>query len=225
MLRRAAHLFIAAWLMSAVLTTADRPFGERRCVGPEIIGPAGISTGEPRRVDASHLEDGVPYQDLIRSVAKHHGVPADLVVSVIRHESNFNPGAISPRGAGGLMQLMPDTAAELGIRDIFDVEENLEGGVRYLRGLLERFSGDVALAVAAYNAGAEVVKRHGGIPPYPETQRYVERILTIYQSLPERSISGGSGATDSGIDLAILTWSDLSCRFLGLTLGTRHDSS
>jgi Transglycosylase SLT domain len=223
MLRRAAHLFAAAWLMSAVLT-ADRPFGERRCVGPEIIGPAGLSAGEPLPVETTHLEDGVPYRDLIRSVAKHHGVPANLVASVIRHESNFNPGAISPRGAGGLMQLMPDTAAELGIRNIFDVEENLEGGVRYLRGLLERFSGDVALAVAAYNAGAEVVKRHGGIPPYPETQRYVERILDVYQGPPERSVSAGTGATDAGIDLAVLTWSDLGCRLIGRTLGPRHDS-
>jgi len=113
----------------------------------------------------------------IRQVARQHGLSAALVESVIRAESAFNPRAQSPKGAQGLMQLMPGTAASLGVRDAFDPRQNIDGGVRHLRALIDRYLGNVPLAVAAYNAGAGAVDVHRGIPPYPETQQYVQKVL------------------------------------------------
>jgi soluble lytic murein transglycosylase-like protein len=121
------------------------------------------------------------YRQLIREAAERHEVAPALVESVIRVESNFEPRAVSPKGARGLMQLMPSTAAQLGVRDVFDVRENVEAGVRHLRDLLNRYRGDVTFALAAYNAGAEAVARYGGIPPFAETQAYVARILSLLQ--------------------------------------------
>ena len=117
--------------------------------------------------------------DVIRGAAQRHGVSEDLVSAVIRVESAFNVRAVSPKGARGLMQLMPGTAAILGVRDSFDPIENIEGGVRHLRGLLDRFANNLPLALAAYNAGAGAVDSYGGIPPFPETQAYVVRILGL----------------------------------------------
>jgi soluble lytic murein transglycosylase-like protein len=117
--------------------------------------------------------------DIIRAASQRHGLPEDLVSAVIRTESAFNARAVSPKGARGLMQLMPGTAAILGVRDSFDPNENIEGGVRHLRGLLDRFSNNLPLALAAYNAGAGAVDSYRGIPPFPETQAYVVRILGL----------------------------------------------
>ncbi len=100
-----------------------------------------------------------------------------LVHAVIGAESAFNPWAVSRKGAQGLMQLMPRTASALGVRDSFNPRDNIEGGVRHLRYLLDRYSGNVSLALAAYNAGEGAVDYYGGIPPYPETQQYVQKIL------------------------------------------------
>ena len=113
-----------------------------------------------------------PYRDLIRAAAARHALAPELVESVIRVESNFQARAVSPKGARGLMQLMPATAAQLGVRNVFDVHQNIEGGVRHLRHLVDRYGGNLALALAAYNAGVEAVGRYGGIPPYAETQMY-----------------------------------------------------
>jgi hypothetical protein len=104
-------------------------------------------------------------------------VPESLVAAVISVESEFNPRAVSSRGALGLMQLMPTTAALLGVRDAFDPRENVDAGARHLRDLLDRFANDVSLALAAYNAGAQAVIRHGGVPPYPETRAFIARVL------------------------------------------------
>lgn len=113
----------------------------------------------------------------IELVAMRHRVPARLILAVIHAESGFDRCAVSKAGARGLMQIMPDTAASLGVRDSLDARENLDGGVRYLRWLLDRFGGDTRLALAAYNAGPEAVAAYGGIPPYPETEGYVARVL------------------------------------------------
>jgi hypothetical protein len=113
----------------------------------------------------------------IREAAVRHGVPESLVAAVISVESEFNPRAVSHRGALGLMQLMPTTAALLGVRNAFDPRENVDGGARHLRDLLDRFANDVSLALAAYNAGAQAVIKYGGVPPYPETQAFVARVL------------------------------------------------
>lgn len=117
------------------------------------------------------------FGDEIREIAARHGVGADLVEAVIRAESAFNPRAVSIKGAQGLMQLMPRTASSLGVRNVFDPRENIDGGVRHLRYLLDKYPGNVSLALAAYNAGEKAVDQYGGIPPYAETQQYVQKIL------------------------------------------------
>jgi len=117
------------------------------------------------------------YSEEIREIAARHGVNADLVEAVIRVESAFNPRAVSNKGAQGLMQLMPRTASALGVRNVFDPYQNIDGGVRHLRYLLDRYPGNVSLALAAYNAGEKAVDYHRGIPPYAETTQYVQRIL------------------------------------------------
>ncbi len=113
----------------------------------------------------------------MEDAAKTFSLPLTLLHSVIKAESNFNPQAKSPAGAKGLMQLMPGTAKELGVKNIYDVEENIRGGAKYLRNMLDKFDQNVKLALAAYNAGPGAVKKHGGIPPYEETQKYVAKIM------------------------------------------------
>jgi hypothetical protein len=116
----------------------------------------------------------------IEQTAGRYGVDHRLVQAVVQVESGGNPRAVSPKGARGLMQLMPARAEALGVRDSFDPGANLDGGVRHLRELLTRFSGDLTLALAAYNAGEEAVRLHNGVPPFPETQAYVRKVLAIY---------------------------------------------
>jgi soluble lytic murein transglycosylase-like protein len=113
----------------------------------------------------------------IREVAERNGVDPALVEAVIRVESAFNPWAVSPKGAQGLMQLMPRTANALGVRDSFNPRQNIEGGVRHLRYLLDRYPGNLSLAVAAYNAGEGAVDYYGGVPPFAETRQYVQKVL------------------------------------------------
>ena len=133
--------------------------------------------GEPRAIDESAPLD---LPRMILEAARRGGLDPALVAAVVRVESAFLPEAVSPKGALGLMQLMPATAAELGVTDPFAPDQNLAAGVRHLSGLLSRYDGDVRRALAAYNAGAASVDRHGGIPPYPETRAYVERVLEVY---------------------------------------------
>ena len=113
----------------------------------------------------------------IKEVADRYGVRADLVAAVIEAESEFNPRAVSRRGARGLMQLMPKTAATLGVDDLFDPKANIDAGVRHLRAMMDRFDNNIPLALAAYNAGEVAVIKHRGVPPYRETRAYVKRIL------------------------------------------------
>jgi soluble lytic murein transglycosylase-like protein len=120
------------------------------------------------------------YDRLIVQLGRRHRVQPALIKAVIAAESNFEPEAVSRVGAQGLMQLMPATARELGVARPFGVIENIDGGVRYLRAMLDRY-GDVSRALAAYNAGPTAVDRHRGVPPYPETQAYVRRVLEYYR--------------------------------------------
>jgi soluble lytic murein transglycosylase-like protein len=117
---------------------------------------------------------------LVHTAASSAGLDSLLVMSVIAAESAFDPRAVSPKNAKGLMQLMPETAARFGVQDPFNPEQNIRGGTTYLRWLLERFSGDVTLALAAYNAGEAKVDFYGGVPPYPETKSYIARIKRTY---------------------------------------------
>jgi len=131
------------------------------------------------------VEPGAGPRDLralAEAAARKHRLDPALVLAVVSVESAFRPDAVSPKGAQGLMQLMPGTAASLGVRDPFDPEQNLDGGARYLRGLVEQYGGNLVKALAAYNAGAGAVSRHGGVPPYRETREYVKRVLRRYQS-------------------------------------------
>lgn len=117
---------------------------------------------------------------LVSQLARRYGVDARLVQAIITVESDFNPRAVSHAGAQGLMQLMPETAARFQVDDPFDPRANIEGGVRYLKHLFQRFPGDVQRVLAAYNAGEGAVERYGGIPPYRETQHYVARVMSLY---------------------------------------------
>lgn len=117
----------------------------------------------------------------VRQACEQYGVDVALVRAVIHAESWFNQRAMSHAGAQGLMQLMPATQQRFGVRNAFDSRQNISAGVRYLRELLDRFRGDMRLAAAAYNAGENAVQRHGGIPPYPETRTYVERVITLQE--------------------------------------------
>ena len=121
-----------------------------------------------------------PFSELIRAAAKRHGVDEMLITCVIAEESNFNPHALSPRLAAGLMQLLPSTALRFAVTDVFDPVQNIEAGTRYLKELLDHYRGDLKLALAAYNAGPEVVTRYGGVPPYAETRNYVKHITARY---------------------------------------------
>jgi soluble lytic murein transglycosylase-like protein len=141
----------------------------RREAAPEPEQPAAVAATD--------------WETLAKDTAHRHRVDAGLVRAIIDVESGFRPRAVSPKGAMGLMQLMPTTAAELGVTDPFDPEQNVDGGVRYLRALLTRYGGDQRLALAAYNAGSAAVERHGGIPPYSETRSYVKKVLARYRKV------------------------------------------
>ena len=156
---------------SGQLVLSNRPRGgggyESTYTAPGASLPA---TKPPRANLPTH------YDELIRQHAGRHGLSPDLVKAVIKAESNFNRYAVSPKGAMGLMQLMPATARSLGVADPFHPEENIRGGVSYLAGLLARYDQNVELALAAYNAGPGAVERYGAVPPYRETRDYVKKI-------------------------------------------------
>jgi len=124
-----------------------------------------------------------PYHRKIEDVSRRYGLDPDLLKAVIMAESGGEPYAVSRKGALGLMQIMPDTASELGVRDPFNPHANIEGGARYLRQLLDRFQGNLLLALAGYNAGPSVVERYRGVPPYSETRRYIRRVLSLWKAL------------------------------------------
>lgn len=129
------------------------------------------------------------YQQEIASAAKQHQLDPALIRAVIHAESAFNPKALSKSGAAGLMQLMPDTATEAGVKNVWHQQQNIQGGASYLASLLKRYKDDVKLAMAAYNAGPGAVDKHQGIPPYAETQRYVERVQLLFSRYQKAAYS------------------------------------
>lgn len=131
---------------------------------------------------------GQPYDHIIRRIAHKYNVDPELIHSIIRAESNYNSQAVSPKGAVGLMQLMPGTAEELGIENLYDPTQNIEGGVRYLKSLLKTYDQKDDLVLAAYNAGRDAVKKHKGVPPYPETIAYIKRVKSYWH--PKKPKSG-----------------------------------
>jgi soluble lytic murein transglycosylase-like protein len=160
-----------------------------------LATPAGA---ESRRPSPS---DHRTYSREIAEASSRYAVPERLIWAVIRVESGFDHRAVSRKGARGLMQLMPETAAILGVRDSFDPRENIHGGTRHLRALMERFRYNPRLAVAAYNAGEKAVVEFGGVPPFPETQEYVIRVLRFYNAPIEwdESPDGGHRLVGHGV--------------------------
>ncbi|MGA7218940.1 MAG: lytic transglycosylase domain-containing protein [Candidatus Sulfotelmatobacter sp.] len=149
--------------------------------------PPDLAALEPKKDEASvrpllqpstrHIEQPIDLNEVVKAASGTYSLDPDLVNSVIRAESGFNVKAVSPKGAQGLMQLMPQTASQLGVQNAFDAKANVEGGTRYLRELLERYNFDLIKALAAYNAGPQRVEQYGGVPPYYETKAYVARIV------------------------------------------------
>jgi soluble lytic murein transglycosylase-like protein len=142
------------------------------------IGMLGTAHAQP--FDAEILR----YSKMVDSACRAHGVDGALVHAVIRAESSYNPNAVSPAGASGLMQLMPETAKRYGVRDIFDPAQNINGGVKHLKELLVQFDDDMELAIAAYNAGPNAVIRAGNrVPAYPQTVAYVPKVIEYYRQV------------------------------------------
>ncbi len=134
---------------------------------------------------------GAEIARLVEESARKHGLDPALVLAVVSVESGFKPEAVSPKGAQGLMQLMPRTAASLGVQDAFDPEQNIDAGVRHLESLVRLYDGNLTRALAAYNAGQGAVAKHGGVPPYRETRAYVRKVLERYRA--KAAAGGGAG--------------------------------
>ncbi len=167
---------------------ADQRSG--RLVRSVVVAPRLITAQAMSASPADSAAD-VPESNMLRMIdriADEQAVEAPLVHSVIRAESNYNPYAISPKGAQGMMQLIPATARRFGVANTFNPKQNVEGGVRYLRFLLELYHGDYPKAIAAYNAGEAAVERYGGIPPYPETQNYVLQVAKNLKVARQHSV-------------------------------------
>lgn len=178
------------------VASQSRPLRLQPLAVPPRTAPAAAPNIFKPAIDLpSPTAAGPELAELIRKYAAQYGLDPQLVQLVIRMESGFNPQAVSPKGAMGLMQLMPGTAALLGVRDPFDVEQNLAGGIRYLKMCLDRFNNQLPLALAAYNAGPENVSRFGGIPPFAETVNYVRQIMAAYTGeLPHVPILASAAA-------------------------------
>jgi soluble lytic murein transglycosylase-like protein len=193
---RAAALAVALALLALTAPAAqERTAGVVTFVDREgnikiVSVPAAQSA---KRVPAGSADRRAELWPTVQETALAHGLDPALVDLVIRMESGYNPRAVSPKGARGVMQLLPSTASAYGVADIFNPKENLRGGIRYLRDLLGRFGSDVRLALAAYNAGPEAVEKHRGVPPYPETRNYVNAILAAYGGSGSQKLTGGFG--------------------------------
>jgi soluble lytic murein transglycosylase-like protein len=151
--------------------------------------PSAVALAVPRATQPASPREDDAYASEIAEASARYAVPERLIRAVIRVESGFDHRAVSRKGARGLMQLMPETAAMLGVQDPFDPRQNIHGGTAHLRAMMERFRHDVRLAVAAYNAGEKPVAQHRGIPPYTETRAYVTQVMRFYE--------GAGGPTSS----------------------------
>ena len=172
--------------MSAVSAGVDQNFQSILDASMSTKAGASVSSSDkvfsPSSVAASKSASKEELDSLISKYASQNSLDPDFVKAVVKQESGFNPSAKSHCGAMGLMQLMPATASSLGVHNPYDPEQNIAGGTKYLKGLMDRFEGNKELALAAYNAGPGAVKKYGGVPPYRETQNYVKNIISSYQN-------------------------------------------
>jgi hypothetical protein len=170
-----------------------------------------VATIEPEEVFVSAPRAAIPkspFRDLIEAAASRYNVDAELIASIIAAESNFDPKAISRRNARGLMQLLPETASRLGVHNIFDPAENIDAGTRYLSDLLTQYKNDLALTLAAYNAGPLRVKQYGRVPPFTETQLYVRKVRTAYakrKAAIDVTSKSPNAATSGATTTAVIT--------------------
>ena len=152
--------------------------------------------------NVTHPAGTVTYADLFNEAATTYGVDVNLLTAIAKQESNFKADAVSSAGAIGIMQLMPATAESLGVSNPYDARENIMGGAKYIRQMLDRYDGDVTLALAAYNAGSGNVAKYGGVPPFTETQNYVAKVTANYENkveVPDIVYSSPAGTSDSAI--------------------------
>ncbi|PYT88486.1 MAG: lytic transglycosylase domain-containing protein [Acidobacteria bacterium] len=164
------------------------------------IEPEEVFTPVPAQPPAAPAAAMSPYHELVAAAASRYGVDAELITSVIAVESNFDPKAVSRKNARGLMQLLPETAARFGVKDVFDPAENIDAGTRYLRDLLQLYNNDLTLTLAAYNAGPDNVQKYGRVPPFSETVSYVKRVKRNYEkgksAAPPKTATPKTAATD-----------------------------
>lgn len=169
-------------------------------IGGLVLHPAlpedGLTLADIHNIPAPREESDPPFHAYIVQAAETYDVDAALIRAIILAESSFNPMAVSNRGAQGLMQLMPATARALGVEDSFDPAVNIDAGVRYFRKMLDRFDGDVTLALAAYNAGSRHVRNYGGVPPFGATRHYIQKVLEYKERYQNETAAGqGDGPT------------------------------
>jgi len=191
-LRSGARVHVSSYQLVGNVYRVQISGGSAEIAAADVVAiePEEIFVAAPRLPLAE-----APFGELIRKAAEKYDVDPDLVFSVVAAESNFNPRAVSRRNARGLMQLLPETARRFGVKDIYDPEQNVDAGTRYLRELLKQFRGDLALTLAAYNAGPRAVDRYGRVPPYNETIAYVRAIRKTYE---QRKLTGTSPAQAAG---------------------------
>lgn len=178
------ELVVEGWRVEGERIDVELPGGGRMALPAssiEAVRP--VASARPRQEEPTPVDGGEwrawagEFADIIHEAARTYDLDPVLLAAVMRIESNFDPFAVSPKGACGLLQLIPATARRFGVGDVFDPAENVHGGARYLQWLMARYDGDTRLALAAYNAGENAVDRYGGIPPYRETQNYVRKVL------------------------------------------------
>ncbi len=158
-----------------------------------------------KSAESGQTKKATNLDDVFRSASEKYGVPLNLLKAVAKAESGFDASCVSSCGAEGIMQLMPSTAASLGVQNSFDPEQNVMGGAKYLGQLLSSFGGDAKLAVAAYNAGGGAVRKYGGIPPYKETQNYVKKVLGyagMDVSVPDTALTSDASSADPAVSSA-----------------------
>ncbi len=162
---------------NGIVCYTDAPLGKR---ADKIHKEKNPLAPDQNQIPRRSSKDSGDYHTIVHEKASNYNIDPSLIKALIKTESNWNYRAVSRKGAIGLMQLMPSTATDMNVRNPFDPEENIEGGTKYLKYLIERFNGDITLALAAYNAGPKTVEKFGYVPPITETKQYVNRVLALY---------------------------------------------